>query len=205
MSLEQLFQRAQLWRGGEIPAAIPGIATGHAGLDELLPGGWPQGALTEILVSDAGIGALQLLVPALARISQREWVVMIAPPHIPYAPALAAAGVNLRHVLVLHAETERDRLWATEQALRAGCCGAVLVWPCLQDSKRLRRLQLAAEAGDSWGILFRPVAAAQQASPAALRLRLMPALTGPEVAVLKRRGGGGGCSRVLDVWRVEGS
>lgn len=192
MSLEELFQRAQLWRGGEIPSAIPGIATGYPILDEILPGGWPQGALTEILVSDDGIGAMQLLLPALAKISQTEWVAVITPPHVPYAPALAAAGVNLAHLLVVDAEGANDALWAAEQALRAGSCGAVLAWPQVRDIKILRRLQLAAEAGDCWGVLFRPAMKAKEASPAALRVGLRATAQGQELRILKRRGGGSG-------------
>lgn len=192
MSLEPLFQRAQLWRGGEIPSVVPGIPTGHEALDQHLPGGWPQAALTELLVPELGIGAMQLVLPALGALSQNHWIVFVAPPHPPYAPALAAAGVNLQHVLWVRAAQQGDALWALEQALRSGSCAAVLGWPRLRDSRGLRRLQLAAEAGRSWGILFRPDRDARQASPAALRLRLTPQADGVRVEILKRRGGGAG-------------
>ena len=54
-------------------------------------GGWPTGARTEILSGRAGIGELQLVLPALAALSWAgKRVVWLAPPHLPYAPALAA-------------------------------------------------------------------------------------------------------------------
>ncbi len=101
MSLDVLFQRAQLWRGGETPPAVrPGIPTGFAALDELLPGsGWPRGALSEILAAE-GHGALSLLMPALARLHEDDrWIAFVAPPYLPYPPALAARGINLARVL----------------------------------------------------------------------------------------------------------
>jgi hypothetical protein len=191
MSLDTLLQRADLWRGGGAPSAeTPGLATGIPALDAALPGGWPVGALTEILIPEEGIGELSLLMPALARLSHaRRWLAWVAPPHIPYAPALNAAGIDLSHVLLVRPKPGADGLWAVEQTLRAGTCGAVLAWLSGADNAVLRRLQLAAEAGRSWGVLFRPSWLADQSSPAALRLRLEPAGRGLAVHVLKRRGG----------------
>jgi len=83
-------------------------------------------------------------------------------------------------------------LWAAEQALKSGGCGAVLAWPQQVQTVQLRRLQLAAERGNCPAILFRPPRAARQGSPAALRLRVWPAPLGLEVEVLKRRGGWSG-------------
>ena len=113
----------------------------------------------------------------------------MAPPYIPYAPARARAGVNLARVLWVHAQRGIDGLWAAEQSLCAGTCAAVLAWPTVADTASLRRLQLAAEAGNALGILFRTERAAMESSPAALRLRLEPDAMGLRAQVLKRRGG----------------
>ncbi|MBI3575912.1 MAG: translesion DNA synthesis-associated protein ImuA [Gammaproteobacteria bacterium] len=190
MNLEDLLQRADLWRGGTTPP-ISGLPSGFAALDAELPGGgWPQSALTEILIERTGIGELRLLLPALARLTHEDrWVAFVAPPFIPYAPALLRAGVNFDHVLVIHARDGKDVLWAVEQALRAGTCGAVLAWQTAAEMKRLRRLQLAAEAGHALGVLFRSAETARESSPAALRLKLDPAARGLAVHILKRRGG----------------
>jgi hypothetical protein len=192
MSIDTLLQRADIWRGGRPAAASPAVASGYPELDELLPGGgWPQGALTEILMPRQGIGALRLLMPALASLSRDErWICWVAPPHIPYAPALAAAGIDLSRVLLVHPKARQDGLWAVEQSLRSGTCGAVLAWPTIDDSTVLRRLQLAAEAGEALGFLFRSQRFVQRPSPAALRLQLDPQIDGSlSVSILKRRGG----------------
>jgi len=189
MSLQDVMQRADVWRGGRAPAAF-GIPTGFGELDPLFIGGWPQGALTEMLTAKPGVGELRLLLPALAALSRREqWLVFIAPPYIPYAPALARAGINLSRVLLIHPRDAREALWAAEQSLRAGTCSAVLLWSKAVDVKILRRLQLAAEAGESAGFVFRHERAAGESSPAALRLRLSPHAEGVEISILKRRGG----------------
>jgi protein ImuA len=193
-ALDELLQQPGIWRGREHAAStgLEHAATGFRELDQALPGGgWPLGALTEILHGEAGIGELRLLMPALARLSrQGRWIALIAPPYIPYAPALAVSGIDLGHVLLVHPKGSVDGLWALEQALRAGTCGAVLAWPKQLDERVLRRLQLAAEAGKAWGVLFRDRAAAAQTSPAALRLELSSEGDRTLVRLIKCRGGG---------------
>ncbi|MGH8612812.1 MAG: translesion DNA synthesis-associated protein ImuA [Gammaproteobacteria bacterium] len=195
MSLEAILSDPRVWRlGHESPVASPTIPTGFAELDALLPGGgWPLGALTEILTNVEGIGALRLILPALADLHQSEkWLVWIAPPHIPYAPALAANGVALANVLiVMGIRSPQACFWALEQSLRAGVCSAVLAWPPHIDWRGLRRLQLAAEVGQSLGVVFRPMAARRETSPAALRLLLEPSGSFTAVQIIKRRGGAG--------------
>ena len=93
-----------LWRGSDFAQVVtPSVPTGHAELDVQLPGGgWPTGVLTEILVERAGIGELQLVMPAAARITQGDrWLTLIAPPYLPYAPALAAHGVKLSRLMLI--------------------------------------------------------------------------------------------------------
>jgi protein ImuA len=184
-------RRADIWRGGRPaspgPAAIP---TGFPALDAELPeGGWPLGALTEVLEERQGIGALSLFLPALAHLSRGgRWIAWFSPPYVPYAPALAMAGVELGRVLLVQAGTRDEGLWAFEQALRSGACGACLGWIGAADFRVLRRLQLAAEAGRGLGVLFRPAVFAVQHSPAALRLRPGPRQAGMALQVLKCRG-----------------
>jgi hypothetical protein len=165
------------------------VPSGFPVLDRELPGGgWPEGALSEIL-SDA-IGVFVLTVPALARLSAAgRWVLLVTPPHIPYPPALADQGVDLRRLLLVRSEDPDEALWAMEQGLRSGACGAVLAWAEPEQAAILRRLQLAAETGKSLAFLFRGEAAARRSSPAALRLRVRPARSEMEVRILKRRGG----------------
>ncbi len=191
-SLEALLQHPGIWRGDRIAeAGVDVLPTGFAELDEQLPGrGWPQGALTEILIEREGIGELRLLLPALARASEQGgWLAWVSPPHLPYAPALSAAGIRLEHLLVVQPKQESDAWWTTEQALRSGACSTVLAWLKKPDERRMRRLQLGAETGHTFGVLFRHASAAEERSTAALRLRLEATPKGLAVHILKRRGG----------------
>ena len=208
VNLDELKRDGVLWQGRRsLPAPDRVLASGWRVLDELLGGGWPRAALAEVL-SDAHQG-LSLVLPLLARLGAgRRWLVLIAPPYVPYAPALAARGIRVEQLLLVRDVSFEQRLWAAEQALRSAACGTVLVWPELSPKVRvqtaqLRRLQLAAEQGDCTGILFRPLRAAQQGSPAALRLRVRPVPLGLEVEVLKRRGSWGGASCLVPVTRDE--
>jgi hypothetical protein len=155
-------------------AARATLATGHAALDQALPGGgWPMGAITELCPVAPGIGELTLLMPALARLGRSgKQVVWIAPPHLPYPPALAGHGLQLGLLLQVHVHAAREVAWAAEQALRCPAVGAVLAWPGLLDDRGVRRLQLAAETGGGCGVLYRDPAVLAQHSPAALRVHL---------------------------------
>lgn len=191
-ALSVVLQHPALWRGSECASVnLPSLPTGFPALDALLPGGgWPRGALTELLPTCLGVGEMRLILPALQRLTQAgQWVVLIDPPHIPYAPALAAAGVRLARLAVVRPSQPPDSLWAAEQALRAGCCGAVVCWPITRDQRVLRRLQLAAEAGKSWGVLYRPAALVTCPSPAPLRIAITTVDRRIAVTILKRRGG----------------
>jgi cell division inhibitor SulA len=187
VSLEALIHERRLWPAAGQAVGRPGESTGHDALDAALPGGgWPPASLLELLLPMDGVGELRLLLPTLVRLArQGRNLLMVAPPYVPYAPALAAAGLDLARLRVVRAEG-RDALWAAEQGLRSGACGAVLCWPRGADDRALRRLSVAAEQGDALGFAFRPLRALEQPSPAALRLELMAA---GRLRVHKCRGG----------------
>lgn len=189
-AIEEILQRHPVWRGRTPEGLAPVVSTGYETLDRELPGGgWPAGALTEILAARAGIGELQLVLPALAALTWAgKRIVWLAPPYLPYAPALAAAGVDLAQLAVVKAPGRRDALWAAEQVLRGGNCHALLAWFGKASYPDLRRLAVAAEAGGTWVVLFRPRDAAAQASPACLRIALEPQGGALSLRILKRRG-----------------
>ena len=185
---------AGLWRASQLGhGATRALSSGFARLDAELPGGgWPLGMLTELIAREAGIGELRLMVPLLRQLTrERRVVILLAPPHIPYAPALASFGVDLEHLLIVQAPNAADRLWAVEQTLRSGSFGALLAWLPQEKTRpeHLRRLQLAAQSAQGPVLLFRSLAAQFESSPSALRLLLLPR---PEqrlsVQILKRRG-----------------
>ncbi len=190
-ALEAVLHRHPVWRGGSVAQSpVRAEPSSYSALDRELPGGgWPAGALTEILCASHGIGELQLVLPAVAALSRAGGrIAWLAPPHLPYAPALAAAGLRLDCLTVVRAPGRRDALWAAEQVLRAGACRVLLMWLPRTGYGELRRLALAAEAGAAIVLLFRPLPAAQESSPAPLRLALAPEGGQLTVRILKRRG-----------------
>jgi hypothetical protein len=195
VTFEQLAQLCQHGQRRRDPHSV--LPSGFAELDAHLPGGgWPNGAVAELMSDAVGIGELGLLLPALSNLTRAgRYIAWIAPPYMPYAPALAQRGLSLERVLLIRTSTLQQTLWATEQALRCPAIGAVLSWPAYIIDRNVRRLQLAAEAGGSVGFLYRPPAAALESSPAALRLRLHVPPDGCSsliVEIQKSRGGRAG-------------
>ena len=194
--------RERLWRARDVasPGAdrsehleAAGIRTGFPALDAAFRG-WPRQGLAELLCDVCGCGELRLLMPALATLAAEEdrWIAWVAPPFVPYAPALQAAGVELGKLLLIRPCGKGEALWTLQQALKTGACSAVLGWlpEASLGFSELRRLSLAAREGGTWGGLFRPARAANAASGAELRLRLAPAPGDRlRVDVVKRRGG----------------
>ncbi len=186
VNLDSLIRERRVWRGRS--AALPASAqpTGWPDLDAALPTrGWPEAALSEILLPADGVGELQLVLPTLARLTQAGGhVVLVAPPYLPHAPAWQAAGMDWRRVSIVEAGAGQCA-WVLEQCLRAGCCAAVLGWLPHAGDKVLRRLEVAADTGHALAFVFRDRAALANPSPAALRLEIEPGL----LHVRKCRGG----------------
>ena len=195
-SLVSAFGAAAVWRADEL-ARSPGrvLATGHTMLDLQLPGGgWPMGAMVEILQAQSGQNEWRLLLPAL-RNSPAGPVVLVGPPHVPFGPGLAAQGLDLQRLLWVTSAEPAARMWACEQALRCAPVAAVLAWLPQVRADQLRRLQLAAAQYSKLLFVMRSVQAQGESSPAVLRLLLAPptpAASEPVdalcVHILKRRG-----------------
>ena len=94
----------ELWKGRRPNGARHTLPSGHTRLDERLPGGgWPIGALTEIITARPGLGELSLLLPALAQLgADGQWVMLVDPPWIPYPPALRARGLAPTRLVYTH-------------------------------------------------------------------------------------------------------
>lgn len=191
-ALDELLRHPALWRArtGAVPEAT--VPTGSADLDARLPGGgWPASGLVEILVDQPGSCELSLVLPVLVKLQQRHpeaWLMMVQPPHEPYAPALAARGLNLDRLLVVRAGAS---LWSMEQALRSRGCRCVLGWvmqPLQLRMATLRRLQLAATEVGALCLLFRPPAVSAVPSAAALRLTVEQRFGRLGIRLLKCRG-----------------
>lgn len=211
-----------VWRGdewihsGACNSTSPDYTpTGFAALDQELPGaGWPRGQLVELLVDDPGVGELGLLLPALAGLAHTGrscvWVLpcqpgatrpdpALAPSNstggqaLPYAPALAEAGLELAHHIFVKPLTARESGWALEQSLRTAHLGALIGWlpdttSSDADFRELRRLHLLAQKHGALVFVLRTARHARSPSPAALRLRLDCEAGLLRVQILKRRG-----------------
>ncbi len=185
--------RTDVWSAQSLGHAdAPVVSTGHAALDAQLPGGgWPVGALVEILQAPSGGQVWSLLLPALVQVLARQPgpVVLVGSPAapgassgladglVPFGPSLRAQGLAPERLLWVCAGPSpakmapmAARLWATEQALRCADVAAVLAWLPQADSSALRRLQLAAQMHGRLLFVCRPQTAQHQASPARLRL-----------------------------------
>lgn len=153
--------------------ALDGLATGWSQLDALLPsGGWPAGALTEVLHKIEPMNAFNLLLPALTTLTQSaKHVVLIEPPTLPLAQTLRQHGIRMEFLHVIKNEAQAGG-WNAEQYLSSGCAAAVILWPHPSDGQRLRSLQQSAETGASHAFVFRNVAQARHASSAVLRVMI---------------------------------
>lgn len=197
-NLQDLLRHPAVFRVGD--AATPPaqtVPTGFVELDrELSGGGWPRPGLAELLCDAQGIGELSLILPAhrlLAGATRLggNGMLWVAPPQLPYAPALLAAGVNLARLVMVKTQTAGDALWAAEQGLLSGSSGIVSLW--LNDGRQhevaLRRLSQTATMGNALCLLMRPLAMAARPSPAQLRIAVAAADQGAlTLSLIKRRG-----------------
>jgi protein ImuA len=188
---------AEVWHAHALATAPVRVqASGNALLDAQLPGGgWPVGAMTEVLQSSGVHCEWRLLLPALVRCGQGP-VVLVGAPLLPFAPALAAQGLAAQRLLWVAAQAPAQLLWAAEQALRCAEVDAVLLWlppsrPDAVRSDQLRRLQMAAAEHTKLLFVMRPAQAQSEASPAVLRLQVDVSVQHSDallVHLLKRRG-----------------
>jgi len=196
-TLADILADARVWKLKDASAAParPVWSTGRPLLDACLPGGgWPTASLIEVLLETTGLGEIQLFLPALVECQRNTegeapWLVWIAPPHEPYAPALAQQGIELARLLVIRPASATEALWAAEQTLSSGVCAAVLLWLQGTDDRWLRRLKLAAEEGGALGVLFRPERHRFESSPASLRLLMTQGEHEAQLELIKVQGG----------------
>jgi len=195
--IDQLLnENTQLWRASQLGrSSQSAVNSGFPELDHELPGrGWPSATLIELLINRSGVGELRFLMPALQRMAlENRKIILLAPPHQPFAPAFEQFGIPLSSLLIVQANNPADKLWAVEQIMQSDSFGMSIAWlpeekvPARTD--QLRRLQMAANRSQGLSFLIRPAKAQLSSSPAPLRLFLSAA--GPNhirVELLKRRG-----------------
>jgi protein ImuA len=152
------------------------ISSGYPVLDRSLPGGGlERGTLVEWLAHEEGSGATTLAMKAAKEAcGQAGSLVVVDRMRTFYPLAAAACGVDLSRVILVRVQNERDETWAIDQALRSRGASAVVAWPEKLDDHLFRRLQLAAETGETLGLFIRPGRAIAEASWAEVRLLVEP-------------------------------
>jgi len=202
-SITQLLQSGSLWQGSQKTCQRPVITSGYPALDKVLHySGWPQGALSELLLSQNGIGELRLLLPLLTRLSLKPgYISWINPPYLPYAPALSLHKLALEKLVITRASTLPDSVWAAQQAMASGACSAVLLWlPAKTLTSEVRKLTLAAKNANCWGFILRCHSMQQQASSAVLRIVMRPNGLHRQLNIIKQPGGWSGQQVSLDLF-----
>lgn len=181
-----------VWRGTELgQQTTPVVSSGWAALDAELPGGgWPTQALTEILCPQPATVEWRLMGPALRPlVAKGGQVVVVAPPRHPFLPGLLHEGLHPRQLVWIQADAPAQRLWVTEQLIRANAAAALIAWLPQARQEQLRRLQVSAQACEGLVFLCRPEAAQHEASAAPLRVYATFGLDWQvQVQVFKRRG-----------------
>jgi protein ImuA len=184
-ALESGAARAGPWAAAASDAKV--FRTGLAALDALPPGGaLARGAVHELLTGPADATPMFLA----AWLARRAWVgddssakesravVWCDPRHELYPPAVAALGIPLERLLLLHPVSEAEHVWAVAECLR--CRGVAAVVAALPPRYRLtrveaRRLQLAAERGGGVGLLLRTMGKSSDEHAAVTRWLVQPA------------------------------
>lgn len=221
-TIDLMLKRSDIWQASQCQfSTSAGYRTGFTELDKQLPdGGWPKVGVCEVFSFGFGQGELCLVSPLLrqlipstlasshnapndavhcnARAQGDSFVLLIAPPLIPYAPTLEQQGIDSKKVLWLKTQERKEQLWALEQALSSGACPLVIAWLSHLSVTEARRLQLASEKGKSLAIFFLPTKQAHEAHPVLLKLSLathkesandaVSSLGLQRIALLKRRG-----------------
>lgn len=181
---------ARIERGSTSREAVPAIPTAPA-IDHVLPeGGLARGAVHEVLEGEAGAAAGFACVLAARAGGTVLWLDRLPDP---YPPGLLALGLPPDRLLVGGCADAADRLWAVEEGLRSGALGAVIARLDRLDLAASRRLQLAAEAGGTVGLLLRPDRARPPPSSAATRWRVEAVCGGGQirwrVGLVRSKGG----------------
>jgi protein ImuA len=183
---------AAIWRGNELGSPVTTVlSSGFPTLDAELPGaGWPCHSLTELLQPQPTVAEWRLLAPAIRQVVGRGGnIVVVGPPKSPHIPGLRHIGLDERHLVWIQAETPAERLWVTEQLVKANAAGLLVSWLPQARQEQIRRLQVHAQACDGPVFLCRPAAAEHEPSAAPLRVQLRFGMDWElHVHFLKRRG-----------------
>ena len=181
-----------IWRADELGQSTSAVlSSGFAALDAELPGGgWPCGSLTEVLQAQPSLLEWRLIGPALrAVVAAGQSIIVVGPPKHPHLPGLAHLGIDESHLVWIQARAPSERLWCTEQLVKANAAGALITWLPQARPEQLRRLQVLAQSCDGPVFVCRPTVAQHDPSPAPLRVAATVDLDWQiRLQIIKRKG-----------------
>jgi len=157
------------------------ISSGCPDLDHILPqGGFRPGQLIEWLSAYPGSGAFSWALQSCRmqttgdQSEKKQSIVIIDLDHTFYPPAAGGLGIDLERLVVVRPKNATDAMWALDQALRCPAVVATCATLPRLAPRDFRRLQLAAEQGNTLGHLLRPLSVRGQPSWSDLQLRVQP-------------------------------
>ena len=178
------------WENKTTRCASRMIPTGISVLDGMLPdGGWPRAGVVEVTESRDRADAMELFMPALARITrQGRGVVLVAPPHSARKRIFTDSAVNPVGVMQINTHPGRSTLWTVESLMESGDYGVVMAWPGCNTELMDKRLQKAATQGKVLCVLFRPPCQGRAVSAIRVRLGVAVDDAGRTVYLVNGRG-----------------
>lgn len=186
--------------GGSAGFGRPVATLGEPSMDAALPwGGLPLGTLHEVRGGLASGFTALLAGRFLHHPGALVWCAdagLVRRQGRLYGPGLARFGIETARLIQVHCRGQQEILWAGHEALRSAAVSCVVLELEALDLLAGRRLQLAAEAGGTAGLLLRFGRADQAPSAAVTRWRAEPFLLDDDLS--DRR-----CWS-LDLWRVKG-
>lgn len=155
------------------------VSSGLPELDALLGGGFPRGALTEILSAAPGRGEMQMILAAAASLGRALWVLPSSEAFGLSAPAMEAAGIDLSAQLFCVPRSPDGAFRTAVRAAAEHAVAAVAAWlpplASLADRRAMQQLALAASSSGCTVFALRPAVMSCCPSAAALRIQIAPA------------------------------
>jgi cell division inhibitor SulA len=178
------------WENRTTRCASRMIPTGISVLDGMLPdGGWPRAGVVEVTESGGRADAMELFLPALARIThQGRGVVLVSPPFSARKRIFTDTAVNPVGVMQINTHPGRSTLWTVESLMESGDYGVVMAWPGCNTELMDKRLQKAATHGKVLCVLFRPLCQGRIVSAINVRLGVDVDDAGRTVYLVNGRG-----------------
>lgn len=211
-SLEQLLRRHDIWLGHSqsfVKAAV--VDSGYEALNRALQHqGWPLKSLVEVCQHYHAC-EWWLFHPAIRQLvltKRKGLIALLNPPALPFIAGLQQLGISSENIIVVQSDEAQDFIACFRDLSRSPACPVILAWqPKGKFSyTQLRKLQLCASEYEGLYIIFRPLEARQNSSPASLRLQVTPMTNAVKVQIVKQRGKLQRVEVTLpipDVWRAQ--